>query len=220
MKTSELLEVLDSAINAHVSPFMAAQGARHTTGLSNFDGYPGPSSITLRQHSKVGDGIFWWVNRFETGRTTFDIGYGDREALIETMLYYEGIRDRFAPWELLEAARVPDKLTVTGEMWVHKPDFMKQVIARIGEGLTQHWGILSSPSEEIIDRALVLRGKRMIFAQEEQRRRDRERSCVKASIAFHAGNPTEAIRLLEPFEHDTELSRSSKMMLDLARRKS
>ena len=219
MKTSELLEVLDSAINAHVSPFMAAHGARHTTGLSNFDGYPGPSSITLRQHHNVGNGIFWWVNRFETGHTTFDIGYGDREALIETMLYYEGIKDRFAPWELLEAARVADKLTVTGEMWVHEPDFMKQVIARIGEGLTQHWSLLSSPSEEIIDRARVLRGKRMIFAQDEQRRRDRERACVKASTAFHAGNLGEAIKLLEPFEHDKELSRSSKMLLEIARKK-
>ncbi len=219
MKTSELLEVLDRAINTHVTPFMLAQGARHKTGLSNLDGYPGPSSITLRQHSSICDGIFWWVNRFETGHTTFDIGYGDREALIETMLYYEGIRDRFAPWELLEAARVPDKLTVTGEMWVHEPEFVKQVVARIGEGLTQHWRLLSSPSEEIIDRARVLRGKRMIFAQDDQRRLDRERACVKASMAFHVGNPVEAIHLLEPFEHDKELSRSSKVMLDIARKK-
>ncbi len=219
MKISELLEVLDSAINEHVSPFLASHGARHTTGISNFDGYPGPSSITLRQHSQVGDGIFWWVNRFEIGRTTFDIGYGDREAQIETMLYFEGIRDRFAPWVLLESSRVTDKLTVTGEMWVHKPGFMRKVIARIGDGLKQHWGILSSPSEEIIDRARVLRGKLMIFAQNEQRWRDRERACVKASTAFHAGNPAEAIRLLGPFEHDKEPSRSSKMMLDIARRK-
>ena len=93
MKAADLLDTLDNAVNACVGPFMTAQGARHTTGLSNFDGYPGPSSITQRPHSEV-SGLFWWVNRFEVGRTIFDIGYGDREALIETMLYYQGIKDR------------------------------------------------------------------------------------------------------------------------------
>ena len=198
---------------------MATQGAHYTKGLSNFDGYPGPSSISPRKLSEVDNSLFWWVHRFEKRHTTFEIGYGDRELLIETMLYYKGIKDHFNPWEILEAARVPDKLIVTGEMWVHAPDFMKRIIIRISEGLIKHWGLLSSPSEEVIDRALVLRGKRMVFAQEEQHRQDRESACIKASAAFHAGDPIQAFRLLEPFEHDKELARSSKMILDIARKR-
>ena len=219
MKTADMIGALDNAINRHVGPFMASQRVRHTKGLSNFDGYPGPSSIKERHPSQVASGLFWWINRFETARTTFDIGYGDREALVETMLYYRDIPDRFAPWELLEAAKLPDKLAVTGEMWVLDPDFMERVIRRIGEGVSLHWGLLSAPSNEIIDRARVLRGKRIMFAQEEQRRVDRERACIKASAAFHEGNTGEAVRLLEPFEQDDGFSRSSRMMLEMARKR-
>ncbi|MBL9134384.1 MAG: hypothetical protein JNK85_00885 [Verrucomicrobiales bacterium] len=150
------------------------------------------------------------------GDTTFEIAYGDREFVIETVVFYAGIPDRFAPWEVLSAAQVTEPHVVSGEAWVLAPDFVVRVIDRISEGIRQHWGILGAPKPEIVDRARVLRAKRMLFAQEEQRRLDRERACVQASAAFHAGRFAEAKRLLEPFRHDAALTRSSVKLLEMA----
>ena len=71
----------------------------------------------------------------------------------------------------------------------------------------------------MIDRARVLRGQRMDFAQEEQRRRNRERASIQASVAFHNGEYSEAMRLLEPYRDGDGLSRSSAMLLRMAKRR-
>jgi hypothetical protein len=135
------------------------------------------------------------------------------------MLFYAGIPDRFAPWELLSAAQVADPHVVSGEAWVLTPDFVFRVIEKLAAGLQMHWSVLGAPAPAIIDRARVLRGKRMLFAQDEQRRRDRERSSIQASAAFHAGRYAEARSLLEPFQHDAELIPSAAKILTLAKQK-
>lgn len=217
--TPALLDTLDTAIAEKILPFFLPLGARHIMGESCYDGYPAASSLKPRCHEELDGRFFWWINRFIVGETTFEIAYGDREFLIEPMLFYAGIPDRFAPWELLTAAQISEPLVVSGEVWVLAPDFVIQVIDRLADGIRQHWNILGKPMPEIIDRALVLRGKRMVFAQEEQRRHDRDRANIQASTAFHAGRYAEAKHLLEPFCSDVELSPSSAKILEMVKKK-
>lgn len=217
--TADLLQTLDSAIQEKVWPFFSALNAQHLIGESCFDRGAGPASLKHRRHMELEGRFFWWINRFIADGTTFEIGYGDREAIIETRLFFAAIRKRFEPWELLSAAQVTDPHAVTGQDRVLTPGSMTGIIAHIADGIREHWHILAKPTFELIERALVLRGKRLQQAQEEQRRRDRERASANASAAFHAGRFAEAIRPLEPFKSDAELSRSSAMMIELAERR-
>jgi hypothetical protein len=217
--TPDLLESFDTSVREYFSPFMESHGARHSIGHSAFNGWPGPSSISKRSYQDLNGSFFWWINRFEFEGCTLDIGYGDREFIIEPMLYYRGIKDHFGPWELLSAATVPNPHVASGAAWVLSVDFMRKTIQSTSEGLIAHWTLLASPSHDMIDRALVMRGQRMVFAQEEQRRRDRERATIQASAAFHNGDYLEAIRLLEPYRDDDNLPRSSAMLLRIAKQK-
>jgi hypothetical protein len=217
--TPKLLDVLDAEIVEKIQPFFAPLGAQHFVGESSYDSWPAPSTLKSRSHKELDGRFFWWINRFVVKDVTFDICYGDREFLIETMLFYAGIKDRFAPWELLTASGISEPHVVSGEAWVLTPDFMVGIIDRLAIGIRQHWNILEKPQPKIIDRALVLRGKRMLFAKEEQRRRDRERAIVHASTAFHAGKYAEAKRLLEPFKSDVDLIPSALKILELAEKK-
>ena len=200
-------------------PFFTSLDARHIVGESNYGGHPGPSSLKHRNHDELDGRFFWWINRFVVGTTTFDIGYGDREFLIETKLFYQGIADQFTPWELLSAAQVSDPDAVSGASWVHTPDFIVSAIEKIGRDVQTHWNILGNPGQEIIDRARVCRSQRMFLAQEEQRNRHRDQACVLASTAFHAGRYAEAKHLLEPFRNDDKLVLSSAKILEIAEKK-
>ena len=163
--------------------------------------------------------FFWWINRFVIGGTVFEIGYGDREFLVETSVFYTSVSDRFAPWLLLSAAGVSEPQALSGAAWVLEPPFMIQTIENLAQGLRSHWKIISSPVPELIDRARVMLGRQMLFNQEEQRRRDRERACAQASLAFHAGRFADAERLREPFRKDPDLPPSSAKLYDMAKRR-
>ncbi len=218
-KSSALLKVFDDGIHLALSPFMSSYNAKESIGKSIFSQYPGPSDIQLVEYLTMDRIFFWWIHRFELKNTILDIGFGDKEFIVEPMLYYKGIKDRFAPWEILSAASVTNPHVASGEMWVGKINFMRDVIKNMTTGLKEHWVVLANPSSQIIDRALVLRGKRMIFAQEEQRKIDREKACIKAMEFFHAGKYAEAIKLIEPFKNDADLSRSASMMYGMAQKK-
>ena len=217
--TKELLAALDASVQDYLCPFMHFKRAVHTVGHSELDGWPGPSSISKRPYQDLEGCFFWWINRFQIECCTLDIGYGDREFVIEPMLYYQGIKDHFAPWELLSATTVPNPNVASGASWILSVDSMKKTIRTISEGLIAHWEIFASPSRETIDRARVIRGQRMAFAEKEQRRRDRERASIQASVAFHNGEYPEAVRLLDPYRDDDDLSRSSAMLLKMAKQR-
>ena len=215
-KSHLLLAAFDAGVLEHLQPFMQRVGARHFVGESCFDGWPGPSSLKPCSYKALDGIFFWWINRFSVGAVTLDLGYGDKEFIVESTLFYSGIRDKFSPWEILAAAQSPNPQGHFCKDWVLSADFIQKTICELSNDIIAHWDLLSSPSAEIIDRCRVLRGKRMVFAHEEQRRIDRERACINASAAFHAGSLDEAIRLLQPFRDDKELPRSSSMLLSVA----
>jgi hypothetical protein len=215
----QLLTSLDSAVREHISPHHLAQGASHSSGLSGFDGYPGLCTLKAKPFTSVAGSFFWWVHRFSTDACVMDIGFGDREFIVETTVFYPAINARFAPWELLLADEVADPQAISGNAWVLTEDFMERTVLSIGSGIRKYWPRLSQPEPVIVDRARELRGRRLIFAQEEQRKRDRERAAIKASRAFHESRYEEAIKLLTPYQNDEGLSRSAQMLLHVAQKR-
>jgi hypothetical protein len=108
----------DSCVRADLAPHFLCFGSKHESGESNFDGYRGPSSLLTRDFSDVVSRFYWWIHRFTLDRTVFEIGYRDRESIVETTIYYTDIQARFAPWELLLAAEVPDSQAMSGNACV------------------------------------------------------------------------------------------------------
>jgi hypothetical protein len=191
----QLLNALDGAVRAHLAPQMLERGGIHTSGLSACDGYPGLCSLHSRDFSAVSGSFFWWIHRFTFPDSVLDVGFGDREFMVETSLFYPSIITRFAPWELLAAHQVPDSQAMSGNAWVLSADFMDRTIASISDGCTRHLPLLLRPDPKLIDRAQEMRGRRLIYAQQEQRKRDRERAVIQASRAFHESRPDEAVTL-------------------------
>jgi len=215
----QLLTALDQAVTAHLCPYFAEENMAYESGLSSHDGYLGPSTLRHRSFASIRGSFFWWVHRFSSEDAILDVGFGDREFIVETTLFYPSIEARFSPWELLLAHEVHDPQALSGNTFVLTTDFMERTIASLAEGIRRYWEILSQPDPSIVDRAQELRGRRLIFAQEEQRRRDRERAAIQASRAFHENRLEEAVNLLAPYKDDEDLPRSSRMLLHVARRK-
>lgn len=215
----QLLTALDRSVCQHLAPCLAEFGAIHSSGLSGCDGHPGECTLQNKEFSSVSGVFFWWIHRFASEDAVLDVGYGDREFIVETTIFYPSIQARFAPWELLLAHEVPDSQAMSGNVWVLTADFMERTIAALAEGTQKYWPKLLRPKPAIVDRARELRGRRLIYAQEEQRRRDRERASIQASRAFHENRMEEAIALLSPFENDEELPRSSRLLLEAAHKR-
>lgn len=217
-KSIQLLTALDRCIQQQLCPYFSEHGAIYASGLSSYDGYPGLCTLQAKPFSSVGNSFFWWVYRFSVDDSTFDIGFGDREFIVETRIYYPTINAIFAPWELLAAHNVTDPQAMSGNAWVLSTELMERTVSSIAAGTRKYWPKLSRPEPSVVDRAQELRGRRLIYAQEEQRKRDRERACIQASRAFHENRLTDAIRLLDVYKDDKELSRSSRMLLHVAQK--
>jgi hypothetical protein len=220
LDSSILVELFDKAVAESVQPFFKRFAARYTRGESCYDAWPGPASLKQRSYQQLSGRFFWWINRFESGSVIFEIGYGEREFLIEPMLFYEGVNDRFAPWEILAATETDEpEHRLSGATWVLDAPFVQDTLCKIAGGLQQHWPMIRNPGLHALDRCRELRGKRLIFAQQEQRRRDREHASIRASAEFHAGRYAQARALLEPFRPDVELSASAAKILELSEKK-
>ena len=217
-KSSILLKVFDEEIHVALGSFMAQNSAKESMGEFIFNAQ-GPAGIKLANYDSFNGIFFSWIHRFEMKDVFLDINFGDRESIVEPILYFKRINERFAPWEILLAAGVTDPLAASGEMWVLKVDFMKEVIRRMSTGIKEHWSILTNPGESLIQQTLLLREKRMATAQEEDHRKDRERACIKAMDAFHSGKYAEAVKLLEPFKNDSDILKSSVMLYGLAKKR-
>ncbi len=92
----ELLGCFDAAVQEHLGPFMADLGAKHSVGLSNFDGRRGPPSLSSIG-SEVVTPFFWWINRFSLKGCTVELCYGDREFALELSVVLQGCEGRIPP---------------------------------------------------------------------------------------------------------------------------
>ena len=217
-KSSVLLKIFDEEIHVALGSFMAQNNAKEAMGKFILNDH-GPADIKFENYDSFNGIFFLWIHRFEMKDVILDINFGDRESIVEPILYFKRINERFAPWEILLSSGVTNPLAASGEMWVLKVDFMKEVIRRMSIGIKEHWAILSNPGESLIQQTLLLREKRMAAIQEEDHGKDRERASIKAMDAFHSGKYAEAVKLLEPFKDDPDISKSSIMLFGLAKKR-
>lgn len=151
-------------------------GCARNEGFSRFDGYPGPESLREADLENI-PGIFSYIVRYSAELAVLDVSYGDRELLVEAVLIYPKHSLRFAPWELVSAGKIDAEISkLGGANWVQTEDRMGKIIEDFAIALRPLWIFLSNIPHEAIDRALVQRGQRMRFAQEEERLKDRERA--------------------------------------------
>ena len=156
-------------------------GCARREGFSRFDQYPGPETLREPDFSKI-PGLFSYVVRYSVPSAILDLSYGDREVFVEAVLIYPQHCLRFGAWEVATAAGIPAATRgLSGGSWPETVNHMERVIDEFASALRPHAAILLQPSPEVLDRALVQRGQRMRFDEEEQRRKDRESACIAGS---------------------------------------
>ena len=210
---SEQLDTFEASVREGLDDFMHSRGATYESGFSCFEGLP----RKLKSRSEGIPGLFWFICRYKFPAMYLDVGFGDRESLVEAMIGYPSLALEHHPGILAEAAG-RNEGGLSGRAWVVELPFMQVTVKELTSGLKSIWDLLESPSEEVLDRAQQILGRRLIFAQEEQRRRDRQRDTIEASTAFHEGNFSRAVELLSRYERDDEFSEANRKMLTLAKK--
>ena len=211
---SELLDTFETSVREGLDEFMLLRSANFKSGFSRFEGTP----TLLRPRGDTIPGLFWFICRYSLPNVHLEIGFGDRESLVEAVLVYPEHGLKHHPGIMAEAAG-RNVGGLSGSNFVIEIPFMRKTIAELTSRLKGQWDVFESPPEEILDRAQQILGRRMIFALEEQRRRDRKRDTIQASVAFHSGDHQKAIRLLSPYEEDDEFTAAHRKMLALAKKK-
>jgi hypothetical protein len=211
---SEQIDTFEASVREGLDDFMLSRGANYESGFSRFEGLP----RKLKSRSEGIPGLFWFICRYKLPTMYLDVGFGDRESLVEAMVGYPALALEHHPGILAEAA-ARNEGGLSGRAWVLELPFMRTTVEELANGLKSIWDLLESPSEEVFDRAQEILGRRLIFAQEEQRRRDRQRDTIQASTAFHRGNFNRAVELLSRYERDDEFTNANRKMLALAKKK-
>jgi len=212
VSTSQLLDEFEASVQGEFKSFITERGAVYNSGFSQFEGNP----RRLKKRGAKIPGIFWFICRFQCPSVVLDIGYGDREFIVEPELYYPKIDRYIYPTFLVEAAGRNKEKGLGGNTFVLDLGFMKRTIQELATAITSTWDILESPSREIFDRVQVILGKKMVFDQEMQRKKDRERDSIIASRAFHEGDYERVISLLSTHQNDQELTVATRKILMMA----
>lgn len=211
---SELLDTFETSVKEGLDEFMLSRGFTYESGFSCFEEDPSK----LRSRGNNIPGIYWFICRYSLPDVYLEIGFGDRESLVEPMLGYPAYGLKHHPTIIAEAC-CSNQGGLGGANFVIELPFMGVTIAKLCEGLRLQWDIFESPTPQVFDRAQEILGRRMIFAQEEQRCRDRKRDTIQASSAFHASDYEKAISLLTPYEQDSEFTNACRKMLTLAKKR-
>jgi hypothetical protein len=211
---SDLLDTFEASVREGLDEFMLLRGANYESGFSRFEGKP----THLKPRSDAIPGLFWFICRYSLPGVYLEIGFGDRESLVEPMLVFTVHGLTHHPGIIAEAAGLNEG-GLSGSNFVIEIPFMRKTVAELTSRLKEQWDVFESPSEVILDRAQQLLGCRMVFALEEQRQRDRQRDTIQASVAFHSGDYSKAIRLLSPYEEDEEFTAAHRKMLALAKKR-
>ncbi|MDB4143435.1 hypothetical protein N9733_08225 [Akkermansiaceae bacterium] len=211
---SELLDTFEASVREGLDEFMLLRGANYESGFSRFEGKP----THLKPGSNAIPGLFWFILRYSLPGVYLEIGFGDRESVVEPMLGDTVHGLTYHPGIIAEAAG-RNEGGLSGSNFVIEIPFMRKTVPELTSRLKEQWDVLESPSEVILDRAQQILGRRMVFALEEQRQRDRQRDSIQASVAFHSGDYSKAIRLLSPYEEDEEFTAAHRKMLALAKKK-
>src|SRR5262245_4166542 len=190
---AKLIEAFQSECEKAFAFLVAEHRFKRECGLSDFES-PRPNLKSL-DPEKIPN-VFWAVQRFERGDIRIEIGFGDRELLVEGCYWKQG--QEFALWEILEAAG-RDSSAISGNIWVNNPSSMSQTLQGMAGALREQLSLFLERPRSLFGRALALREQRRRAAHESERLHDLDRARNKASEAFRAKNYSRVISLLTPF---------------------
>ncbi len=213
---SDLLRCF-SETSAEALRFMETRfGCRRAEWFSDGAGMEASPGVQDFSHVR---GIFSYVVRYSDAESTLEISYGDRELLVEVRVAYPERNAIFHPVDLLAALGIDgvDERSF-GDGLVQSVGHMRRVVRNLAVSVERYWPDVCRARAEVIERAFVLVENRMRGDRAELRRRDRDRACLQASEAFHAGNYVLAIELLAPYLNDPELSPARRKLHELALR--
>ena len=210
----ELLDEFEHGVKGALDAFLFPKGAAYESGFSMFEG----RLTRLKKRTNRIPGLFWFICRYSLPEVSLEIGYGDKELLVEATLHYPKYGVTYHSSLIAEAAGMHEG-GINGAWAIFELPRMRETIANLCDGLKRQWQLFEQPEGAIIDRVQEILGRRLIVEQEEQRRRDRESDSIQAASAFHSRDYARTISLLSAYAADHELSKSSKMMLTLAKKR-
>lgn len=211
---TELLDTFESKVKQSLDPFLLSKGAHYQSGFSTFEDHP----VKLRSRGNNIPGLFSFICRYSLLTTYLEIGFGDRESIVEARLYYPQTSRGYNPADLVEAAQ-RDAEGLSGSIFVLQTAFMERTVDQLCNKLKKNWDILECPSPTLFDLAQSAIQQRIARDQIEQHREKREQACIQASYAFHTDKYAQTVALLEPFMGDDDLPKSASKMLLLATKK-
>lgn len=154
------------------------------------------SIIKISDYSQILPG--YAVHRFDHPDFCLDIMYGDKEMVLEATILYKRIKKEFGPWLILMASGHHDP-KISGSEWIRTKERMNEVLAEMSAAFRRNVQWIFNPTEEVIDRARILLGRRRVFDLQKQRSDDLSWAAWIASEKFRLRDYQKVVELLEPF---------------------
>ena len=208
----DLAQAFEHMVNDQMS-FLGDLGFLHIYGQSRFN--QKFFDLAPVNYDKL-PGILALCHRYYKNDLGIEITYGDRKSYLESQLWLIDDNDRYGLGELCLAAERPTK-GILGSAWVLTLELMAQRIAMMAESIQANLDIICHPIPELLDRARALRGRRLKYDQEKQRKRHMEMAINLASAAFRARDYKSVIENLAPFRDI--LPKSQLKKLSIAKRR-
>ncbi|VAW92632.1 hypothetical protein MNBD_GAMMA23-2453 [hydrothermal vent metagenome] len=206
---SELVNTFTREVREQFYFLVEDCGFMHKSGLSDLSQ---PISNLKQCNIDNLPNIFWLIERYIKGNIRIELGYGDRDLIVEGQWWYEEQSHGFGMWEILHAANRSDE-KIGGNAWVNSQEFMNHTIADMAKSLKDNIELFINPKSEIVDRALELRGQRLHYNQKKQRMNDLKRARTSAAEAFRLKKYNIVIDILSPFSDIFSEADSQKIKL-------
>jgi hypothetical protein len=192
---SKLIATFTQEVESSFRFLVDQYGFKQDAGLSDFGS---PVSKLKRLNPRKVPGTFWFIERFVNREIRIEIGFGDREFIVEADWWYQKESHGFAMWEIFNAAGAKDN-KIGGSAWVTSCEFMEQTVREMAKSTKENIDLFIKPSEVLIDRALEIRGSRLRYDQKKQKKRNLNRARNEAASAFREKDYQKVIELLSPY---------------------
>ncbi len=161
-----------------------------------------------------GGGVFHALTRYEKGSQAVEIFYAGDRFTLEGHLYFDFV-DKLDFTDILQAARKNDSASGTAS-WLTRKNALKDKIGAMGACFEKHKTLFLDPDRALIQRAFLIRAKRLEDAVRAQYKRDLEDASLRAARAFSDKDYRRVVAILTP--HERNLGGAERKKLERARR--
>jgi hypothetical protein len=141
---------------------------------------------------------FQAVTRYERDEVAVEIGFSKSQLAIEGHVYFDPVL-RFELSEILTAAKKHDD-GIGGDIGLIQEDMVEDTVSAMATALRQNIQYFVEPSEKLIDRAQVIRNKRIEQAVRQHFAVLLEDTSKEAARAFTNRDYKKVMTLLQPYE--------------------